>query len=445
MPADRRERWEKALRLGFDGISRTCLGSVHNIPAHHAMALYHAGQVFDRPEWRQQAQEFLGRVCAAQDPGGFWSEHLGPVVAYNFVYSDALGTYYAMSGDEGVLPALRRAALFHANFTYPDGSSVETVDERNPYHAGVSLGNVGFTFSPEGRGYLRHQVALLREAGRGVDADTAASFVLYGQEGPVEPPPAEKAEHRFVLGDNDALIQRTGPWFVSLSAYTCPVPQNRWIQDRQNFVSLFHDRTGLILGGGNTKLQPLWSTFTVGDVRLLAHTPGDENPNFVPPEGLRHVPDEAELSPTDPPSLRLRFVVRHDSAVQQPEECRVTVKCDNDRRVVLVYEATVASGQPVAAHVTLLPHRGEDLTTATGQAFEIGDQAFTLDPGAAGAWIAHHGWRLTLPPEASVVWPALPHNPYRKDGHATPDEGRLVVVLPFGAERRRYEGAVEVP
>jgi hypothetical protein len=313
---------------------------------------------------------------------------------------------------------------------------VETVDERNPYHAGVSLGNVGFTFSPEGRGYLRHQVALLRAAGRGVDADTAASFVLYGQEGPMEPPPAEKAEHRFVLGDNDALIQRTGLWFVSLSAYTCPVPQNRWIQDRQNFVSLFHDRTGLILGGGNTKLQPLWGTFTVGDVRLLAHTPGDENPNFVPPEGLRHVPDAAELSPTDPPSLRLQY---------GPEKCRVTVQCEGEARAVLSYEATVASGQPVAAHVTLLLHLGEEVTTATGQTFELGDQGFTLDPGAAGAWIAHHGWRLTLPPEASVVWPALPHNPYRKDGHATPEEGRLVVVLPFSPERTRYEVVVEVP
>ena len=33
---------------------------------------------------------------------------------------------------------------------------------------------------------------------------------------------------------------------------------------------------GVFLGGGNTKLQPLWSTFTVGDVSLLKHKPGDE-------------------------------------------------------------------------------------------------------------------------------------------------------------------------
>lgn len=436
MPPDRRERWEKALRLGFEGIARTCLGNVHNIPAHHAMALYHAGQLFRRPEWQRQAREFLGRVCTAQDEGGFWSEHLGPVVNYNFVYSEALGIYFALSGDESVLPALRRAALFHANFTYPDGSSVETVDERNPYHAGISLGNVGFTFTPEGRGFLLHQMALLQRSGQKVDADTAASLVLYGQEGPVEPPPSEKAEHRFVLGDNKAFIRRTGPWFVALSAYVCPVPQNRWIQDRQNFVSLYHDRTGLILGGGNTKLQPLWSTFTVGDVTLLSPTPGDENPNFIPPEGLRHVPEAAELSSLDPPTLRLRY---------GPEECRVTVQCQSPVRAVLTYQATVTSGQPVAAHVTLLPHLGERLTTANGQSFPLGDKAISLAPGDAGAWIAHHGWRLMLPPEAAVVWPALPHNPYRKDGHATSEEGRLVVTLPFSAQRTRYEIVIEIP
>lgn len=436
MPPDRRERWEKALLLGFDGIARTCLGNVHNIPTHHAMALYHAGQLFERPDWQQQAKEFMARVCAAQDEGGFWSEHHGPVVAYNFVYSEALGTYFALSGDAGVLPALRRAALFHANFTYPDGSSVETVDERNPYHAGVSLGNVGFTFTPEGRGFLRHQMALLRRAGQGLDPDTAASLLLYGQEGPVEPPPAEKAEHRFVLEDNRALIQRTGPWFVALSAYVCPVPQNRWIQDRQNFVSLYHDRTGLIVGGGNTKLQPLWSTFTVGEKALLFHRPGDENPDFVPPEGLRHVPDAAELSPTDPPSLRLHY---------GPEECQVTVRCEEAGRAVLTYQATVRSGLPVTAQVTLLPHLGEALTTAHGQTFTLGEEGVTLEPGAAGGWIAHHGWRLSVPAESSVIWPALPHNPYRKDGHATAEEGRLVVVLPFSRERTRYEIAVEVP
>lgn len=42
-----------------------------------------------------------------------------------------------------------------------------------------------------------------------------------------------------------------------LSAYHCEPGETRWIQDRQAFVSVFHDDTGLILTGSNTKLQPL--------------------------------------------------------------------------------------------------------------------------------------------------------------------------------------------
>ena len=46
-------------------------------------------------------------------------------------------------------------------------------------------------------------------------------------------------------------------------------------------------------------------------------------------------------------------------------------------------------------------------------------------------WIAHAGWHLDLPPGARLYWPVLPHNPYRKDGAATVEEARIVVVLPF--------------
>ena len=49
------------------------------------------------------------------------------------------------------------------------------------------------------------------------------------------------------------------------------------------------------MGGGNTKLQPLWSTFSVGDTSVMRHTPGDVDPDFGPFEGLAHIPDSAEI------------------------------------------------------------------------------------------------------------------------------------------------------
>ena len=176
MPRERRARWEKALLLGYTGIAaEVAKARVQNIPAHHAMGLYFAGAVFEKPEWRSQAAAYLHRVAAAQHSDGYWTEHVGPVVNYGFVYVDVLGTYLAASHDESMRAVLRKSAQFHAPFTYPDGTDVETIDERNPYEGVVRVPNVGFTFSAEGRTYLARQLALIH--GR-MDADTAASLLL---------------------------------------------------------------------------------------------------------------------------------------------------------------------------------------------------------------------------------------------------------------------------
>ncbi len=243
MPAEAWQRWAKALRLGYGKIAQHDLRHVHNIPAHHAMGLYAAGQAFDQPSWRQQAAEFLMRVAGQQTEAGYWSENAGPVVLYNFVYVDALGVYYALSGDRRVLPALEKAARFHLAFTYPDGRNVETIDQRNPYNPSIAVGNVGFTYTPIGRAYLKLQWS---RHGRPLPADLCASLLLYGQEGPIAELPA--GQHTFELRENGLVRAATvqqGPWFFCLSAYTAPVLQNRWIQDRQNLVSIYTRRSVL--------------------------------------------------------------------------------------------------------------------------------------------------------------------------------------------------------
>ena len=429
MPPDRRKKWEDALILGYTNIAKTAMRRVHNIPSYHAAGLYIAGQVFDKPEWREKAAEFMAQVVAAQDPAGFWSENYGPVVSYNFVYVEALGIYCSASGDESVLPALERAARFHANFTYPDGSRVETVDERNPFHSGIVLGNPGFAFTSEGRGFLARQFGLLARAGKAISPDGLAGFVTHGEEGSTEPTTADEGDRTFRLSGGKALIQRKGPWFVCLSAYHCPIPGSRWLQDRQNLVSVFHDRCGLILGGGNTKLQPLWSNFTVGDTSLLKHAPGDEQPDFKPKGPLYHIPSAAGLKKTDPPGLGL---------VYGEEKCSIEVEPVDDSNLRIRLRATSKSGLPVAAHLTLMPHIGHPIRTERAPERILGDEGFSLTSEEAGGWIAHGGWKLSLPPGSTVTWPVLPHNPYRKDGGATPGEGRIVVSIPFSPDVDEY-------
>ena len=308
---------------------------------------------------------------------------------------------------------------------------METVDERNPYHAGASPGNIGFSFTPEGRGYLLHQWQLRKSA----DPDSMAGFILYGEEGPTLPTPAAQHDRTWVSEDDKALIKRKGRWFMCLSAYCCPVYGKRWIQDRQNLVSIFHDKLGLIVGGGNTKLQPLWSNFTVGDTSLLSRKPGDTDPKFHPPEGLAHIPSAASLEKAEPSGLLLDY---------DGERCEINVDPVNDSTLEIRLRATSDTGRPVAAHLTLLPHLGKPIACERVKEKPLGSEPFTVSSKEAGGWIQHAGWRLSLPEGSTITWPVLPHNPYVKDGASTPAEGRIVVTLPFSQDKPEYVLKLEV-
>jgi len=434
MPMKRRQQWEQGLKLGFEQIAKSLPGGrSHNKTCHLAMALYCASMCLDREDWNAVAREFMAKVVAAQSPYGYWSEHSGPVVGYNFVYLDALGAYYAMSGDAGVMPALQRAAKFHTLFTYPNGASVETVDERNPFHKGVVGGNVGFSFTPEGRGFLMHQFELRHWE---VEADTAASFLLYGATGQTARSPGDCDEVMTVVGNNEALVWRKKPWFICLSAFVCEQPTNRWIQDRQNFVSIFHDRAGLIVGGGNTKLQPFWSNFTVGNTAQLQHRAGDENPDFKPKGDLIHIPASARLqADKTAPGLNLSY---------GSEECRIVVRPLDDKRLRLVCEATSNARKPVEGHVVLTPEANEDLKSATGKSVKLNDKPLVWTEADIGAWFQYGAVRVSVPPGVKLMWPMKRHNPYKKDGSSSLIDARLVLCLPFSSATPKQEVGLEI-
>jgi hypothetical protein len=429
MPPESRQLWERGLLLGFKGIRRYADGRVHNIPTHHAMALYFAGLAFGNEDWQNAARAFMAKVVAEQDPNGFWSEHYGPVVGYNRVYMDALGTYFAVSHDQTVLPALERAARFHAMFLWPDGSEVVTVDERRIYHGTKDIGNVGFSYSAVGRGYLLGQTAPYREKGRSVSADYAASMLLYSGTGPATPLPATLDHSVQTLGDGKAGMLRQKPWQICVSAYACKPINNRWIQDRQNFVGIYHDDLGLVVGGGNTKLQPYWSTFTIGDPALLRHTPGVTKPDFVPDIDLLWTPWRAQLEQDEHAT---GVVLEYGKT-----PCRVQVTPRQDGSLLLVYSVDELPASPVEAHVPFLKRSGR-LQFANGRDAYLGDDPLRVTSEEAGGAFVWRGVRATVPPGSHLLWPARQHNPYTRDGHSPLKNAKLVLCLPFSSEHKSY-------
>jgi hypothetical protein len=454
-----RAAWAEGLKVGYAGISATELSSlsniypgplpdepplrpgevrpwIHNIPCHCAAGLFVAAREFGVPAWEQQARGFMGRVVGAQSPFGWWTEHVGPAVLYNRVYVEGLAIYRAHSGDDSVLPAIERANRFHLNYLYPDGSMIETVDERNPYEplkvvraADGSLSyrpghvviHTGLFFSDEGRAVLARQFAIL--AGRDpAEIDSAEYMLLFM---PPEGAPlgfGSAPARRFRMGKR-ALVAREDPWTVSLSAFCAPRTRNRWIQDRQNLISVHHRAVGLILGGGNTKLQPLWSTLTVGDTSLVSPRGATRSSNLAPDVPLAYTPDQCEV--LEPGGNRWALRVREGGALA---EFRLEALSETTLRLGITLVSGDPSGRPAAAHLTFIPHQGCPVRFPDGTHAPIEGPAWEKTDVAG---IAHHLWRLAMPVSAVVRAPVLPHNPYTDDGHAAPAEGRLVVTVPL--------------
>ena len=455
-PADR-AIWAEGLQLGYSGIAATELSSrsniypgpltghpplqpgevipwIHNIPCHHATGLFLAGRLFGRPEWEQQARDYMQQVIAEQSPHGWWTEHSGPVVLYNRVYLEALGLYHALSGDTAVLPALERGNIFHLNYIYPNGAMIETVDERNPYpplklvrgpdgaacylppHVSI---HPGLYFTDAGRALLAHQFPLL--ADRNPAELDAAEFLYLLLPAAADALGFTSAPACRFRMDGDALIAREDPWLISFSAYCCPRTPNRFIQDRQNLVSVYHRNAGLILGGGNTKLQPLWSTLTVGDTALLTPIGAARETNLAPEVSLAYTPDRCTISE----SAANRWTQRITAAGAAAELCFEIVSATTLRLGVRLVQAA-PDGRPAATHLTFIPYPESPIVFSDGA--KAGLTADRWEKSGVSS-LAHHNWQLSLPAAARITWPVLPHNPYTADGHAAATEGRLVVSL----------------
>ncbi|MGE5531391.1 MAG: hypothetical protein ACM3VW_04650, partial [Bacteroidota bacterium] len=233
------------------------------------------------------------------------------------------------------------------------------------------------------------------------------------------------------IGNHDGYIRRAKPWQWAISGYACPVPTSRWIQDRHNLLDVFCDGLGLVAGGGNTKLQPYWSTFTVGDCSLLKHTLGDENPVFNPKLDLQWVPTSAKLA--DDGRLSLKY-----------GEFDTSVQCETqaDGSLKVIYEAP--ADQRVEAHLPL-QYRGNRLSLASGRKLKLSDADLALTSEEIGGWFDYMGLRVNVPTGASLRWPCKQHDQYKKDGSSSLGTAKLVLVMPFIRTNRFEVGLTKPP
>src|SRR5437867_559374 len=150
---ERQTRWKREIeknvaplapdaeaRLDFPWYQSPFIGTSPNHYALWASNLHLAGKVFGNKEWGLLGTNIIRRFATIEQAAdGYWGEHnnSGPTTGYNHLTLSAVATYWEHSKDPAVVPALRRATDFHKYFTYPDGTPVEVINDRNR-HWGVS-------------------------------------------------------------------------------------------------------------------------------------------------------------------------------------------------------------------------------------------------------------------------------------------------------------------
>jgi hypothetical protein len=439
---ERRERWRAAIERwvkvyleylqkseGRRQYTAVQLGTSPNHYSLYLVAVMKAGEVLGHPEWSGYAREQFHNLLRSQHPDGFWAEHDGPVNRYTWLTLQGVGLYYEMTKDPEALEAIRRAKDFLLGFTYPDGSAVAVIDERNRYSPEPAAvhGLLGLGHFPDGRRFCRLNADRFAQKPGSTDRISLSNESLshltdalrYWEDGPETAVPWDSDSYDRTL-TSGARLMRRGDWVVTLCGIVSPPWEgNRFFLDRYTYIEVWHRKCGLILGGGNTKRQP--------QIATLLMEPSNGGLDFWPR-------DSRITGGGDSLSLELNC-----------EKFRATLSArviDSASLALRVHFIETSEPQ-------LWPNRYEcnlQLQLNPGDTFSAGDgehvlgkEQLRLPEHRTGKTIETSRWSLQFPEgRTSLRWPFQPFFNYDVDGIS---EGNAIGVLSTAA--RIYENDIE--
>jgi hypothetical protein len=425
---ERRARWRKqleknltalaediAVRQDFPAYISPFIGTSPNHYSLWSSTLYLAGRMFKRREWMDLGAKVMHRFAAEeQSPDGYWGEHdvTGPTTGYNFLTLAAVALYWEHSKDKAALEALRRVTEFHKNFTYPDGTPVEVINDRNRTWDVSPWGHFGFSHFPDGRGFAEFLTRHLRQDRASPEfLGRIAQNALYYEEGATALAPQDLANYVYRM-KVPAAVRKTGPWVVCLSGLISTQSNSQFYLDRQGHLSIFHSKTGLIITGANSKRQPEVATFWEKADGQVIHMPQASR--------LRMADDQDHLA-----TAYNTFFSELD--VFRPVE----------NQLKFLFTVTPKSRAIDAQlNIQLVLKVGEALETGAGKKVVLGQEKLDLQPQEIGGRIRHRNWTLRVDPSARLIWPVFPFNPYGNARVTSMDGAVGVLSLPVAAKRQ---------
>ena len=427
LDAPRRERWEEALRRGAKGLADFvrkldedgeidfrdgCVaGMSPNHLAWYMLASRRAGMRYGEHDWVERADRLFADMVQGQNADGFWFEYGAPAVMYNYVSLLAMGVYLDHLGESAppeIGAAVERGMDAQLAWTYPGGGLVAEIDGRNRYRPGGQLIlPAACARWPRGAAALRESARRLRAAekigGQALAFLSETARYLARHEQPDETPARLGTSWR---GKGIAAgWRRRGAWQATLSGIVRPPYSGRFLTDVANLVGLYHEGLGLLAGGGGSKDDPEWATFTV--------RPGGGEPVWQPDKSELAM-DEAEDAVTlSYGAVRTRASVRLDA-----EGARVRLE-------------RLTGEAPVTARLLRPLPPGACLKTPDDAMVLNIEQPLRLRL-AQGGDVTVEGATYALPAGATFVWPRMPFNPYNRDGVPDPGEAFAAFEVELG-------------
>lgn len=394
--AGRRARWRKEIERHLAEIAVDVAGResypryqspfIRTSPNHlsiWASTLHLGGKTFGNPEWEALGGRVMHRFAAReQSADGTWGEHsdAGPTPGYNYLTTASVALYAEHGGDPEAVAALRRATDFHTHFTWPDGTPVDVVNDRNRHWSVSPWGHFGFSRFPDGRRYSEFLAARLGPP-RGDSLARIAQNALYYHAGPVAPIPQDRTAWVYPM-KVPASIRKSGPWWIGLSALLATqAVRNQFYLDRQGHLSLYHEKTGLLVTGANSKRQPELATFSEKVQGQTFHLP------------ISSALDGSRLS-----LAYNSFWADLRVAPVSPSRLEIAVEITEQGRVE---EAQLV--------LQLVLRPGEALETGKGRV-AVGNEPLAVEE--VGGRVRHRGWTLSVDAPARLAWPVFPFNPY---------------------------------
>ncbi len=410
---------EKLLRL--QGVRRF-VARVTGTGTNHVMlylsTVYRAGVVLERPDFCHLALPIARALARDMHPDGYWDEHSdlqrsgGPTPSYNYITLTGMGLMAAWTGETIFAEAVARAARFHADFCYPDGTFLDLIDERARYDPSPRpadafydcprvWGLFAFSGTPEGRGLAAlHMAGWLAKTppDRPVNPETLARHVenfTYWKPGPFAAPPTDQRRHRASLTLPAGLF-RAGPWCLGLSAIRAGNAEdpayrhNPFALERQKLFSVWHEKTGLIIDGSHSKHQPENSTFAAAPDAAHDYFPcggevGQADGEFWVRAVYKTFVGTVRLRPLDHRTLWIQMSV-DPAATRGPFSAAFTLRV-LDRKIIGL----------------------------AGPIYELGTQGFSISSHVLGGGFVLGPITVTGARGFQLNWPLAPFNSYTSD------------------------------